>query len=115
MLRKPLALLLICLFLLFAVSVNGDSAGISQAVVNIPGQLKDANNVVFSRDGRSGFVASFRRSDGTAGNEVYSFNTATGEIIDLQHVAFSPTAIAINKYSGTMVVSGSSIDLSSPS
>ncbi|MEW6736222.1 MAG: hypothetical protein AB1489_33320 [Acidobacteriota bacterium] len=111
MFRKPLAFILGCFLLLLTISVSSHSLEVgSKSVVNIPGQLQAANNVVFSRDGHYGFVASYQRADGSVGDTVYSFDTTTGNIVDEKRVSFSPTAIVINKDTGTMVVSGSVAD-----
>jgi len=106
MLKK--IVLFICIGLLLTLSVYSDGSSNPQAVVSLPGQIQVNNNVVFSTNGQYGFVATYRRPDGTSDNEVYSFSTSTGQIVDSKQVAFSPTAIARDRF-GTMVVAGSAI------
>ncbi|MEW6732462.1 MAG: hypothetical protein AB1489_14125 [Acidobacteriota bacterium] len=107
MMRKPLAIVISFILLIATISAQGDIRDENQVVVNIPGQLEASNNVVFNRDGRYGFIASNRQSDGTMGDQLYAFDSTSGEIIDRRQTVFSPTGITIDKFSSTIVVSGS--------
>lgn len=101
--RKPIAVM-ICILLLCSAVVHGQSEG--ETIVRLPGRLDVSNNILFSSDGRYGFVAPYYRSEGVIGDRVYSFDTASGEVLDNRTVAFAPTAIVIDQEEHQLVVAG---------
>src|SRR5262249_24912231 len=107
MLKKPLAVALACLLLLLTVKVSGDVMSVNSTVVSIPGQLQASNNVAFCNEGLYGFIAPCSKADGTAGDQIYSFNAVTGDVVDQRYVPFSPTTVTVDKNSDAMVVAGS--------
>ena len=66
---------------------NTDSNGIIQ----IPGELTEDNNVVFSQDGHIGLVATYNEQNGEAGHSLYSFDAETGRLIS--RLSTSPSGI----------------------
>src|SRR5262249_16894339 len=66
-----------------------------------------SNNVAFCNEGLYGFIAPYSKADGTAGDQIYSFNAVTGDVVDQRYVPFSPTTVTVDKNSDAMVVAGS--------
>ena len=66
-----------------------------------------ANTVALTEDGQIGFVAAYGRPDagGQAVNEVYSFNTATGAVIDRRGLSgFFPRQVTYCESNGYVAV-----------
>lgn len=66
----------------------------------------DANTTAFSEDGKLGFVAAYGQQPGDEKtNYVYSFNTATGEVIDSKELSgYNPRQVVYSESNGLVAV-----------
>src|SRR5438552_3990056 len=101
---------LACMCFLLAGGWHGRADDSPELSVQLPGELSEVNNVVFTQDGKFGLVATYFEMDGAGGHSIYSFDSVSGSLLskfDTFPTGTFPTKLTLSS-NNTIIVSAKS-------